>query len=128
MSQELSQPNGNGLDRYHTFAGVLAGDLTARLAEPFPPAAYKGVPGGADLTDINTGFTIERLGQVFGPAGLGWWVDYPVENVELVEKGKSPWVIIKRAELVYVLIDEQGGERLCRIPCTGGNQNGTGLQ
>lgn len=56
-----------------TLTGIPVSQVAEKLAEPFDnPAAYKGVPGGADLTDIGTGWMIERTTQVFGLRGLGW--------------------------------------------------------
>jgi hypothetical protein len=52
-----------------TLSGVPASQITMRLAEPFnDPKAYKAVPGGADLTDINTGFMLERVNEVLESA------------------------------------------------------------
>ena len=59
-------------DKLFTLTGLPISQIVEKLAEPFEPQAYRGVPGGADLTDINTGYMIERATQVFGLRGLGW--------------------------------------------------------
>ncbi len=74
-----------------TLTGVPANEVPAKLAELFEDKkAYKGVPGGANLTDINTGFMIERATQVFGLRGLGWRLDYQSEHLEVERRRQAP--------------------------------------
>jgi hypothetical protein len=116
------------LDKWKTLTGVPAGEIADRLEVPFDdPAAYKKITGGtagaAGLTDIETAWMVMRLNEVFGPYGLGWWLDWDVEDVIISDDPKRPSVAVKRAEFTYLLLDEEGNERVCIAPCTGGSQN-----
>lgn len=117
------------LAKLKTWTGLPAGEVAERLREPFEDAqAYKAIQGGAAgaarLTDIDTAWMIERVNEVFGPYGLGWTLDWRVEDVILMgEDPKRLTVAVKRAEFRYVLIDESGQERVCVAPCCGGSQN-----
>ena len=117
------------LAKLKTWTGLPAGEVAERLREPFEDAqAYKAIQGGAAgaarLTDIDTAWMIERVNEVFGPYGLGWTLDWRVEDVILMgEDPKRMMVAVKRAEFRYVLIDESGQERVCVAPCCGGSHN-----
>src|SRR5512136_3246721 len=76
-------------DKLFTLTGVPVSQIVEKLAEPFEPQAYKGVPGGADLTDINTGYMIERATQVFGLRGLGWKLEYSPEAMVFIGLGEG---------------------------------------
>jgi hypothetical protein len=109
----------------HTFTGVPAGEIAARLAEPFnDPLAYKGVPGGADLTDISTGFMLERVTQVFGPKGLGWNFLFERADLQLLNPGeKRVLAHLKYAVFQYTLFAADGQAHTCEIPTSGVNAN-----
>jgi hypothetical protein len=96
-------------DKLFTLTGVPVSQIVDRLAEPFEPQAYRGVPGGADLTDINTGYMIERATQVFGLRGLGWKLEYSPENMLLIGlgEGKRLTAHLKYAVFSYALANEQ---------------------
>ncbi len=98
-------------DKLFTLTGVPVSQIVEKLAEPFDPQAYKGVPGGADLTDINTGYMIERATQVFGLRGLGWKLEYSPENMAFIGLGEGKRVTahLKYAVFSYALVNEQGG-------------------
>jgi len=97
-------------DKLFTLTGVPISQIVEKLAEPFDPQAYKGVPGGADLTDINTGYMIERATQVFGLRGLGWKLEYSPENMVFIGLGEGKRVTahLKYAVFSYALVNEQG--------------------
>ncbi len=97
-------------DKLFTLTGVPVSQIVEKLAEPFEPQAYKGVPGGADLTDINTGYMIERATQVFGLRGLGWKLEYSPENMVFIGLGEGKRVTahLKYAVFSYALVNEQG--------------------
>lgn len=97
-------------DKLFTLTGVPVSQIVEKLAEPFDPQAYKGVPGGADLTDINTGYMIERATQVFGLRGLGWKLEYSPENMVFIGLGEGKRVTahLKYAVFSYALVNEQG--------------------
>ena len=100
-------------DKLFTLTGVPVSQIVERLAEPFEPRAYSGVPGGADLTDINTGYMIERATQVFSLRGLGWKLEYSPENMQFIGlgEGKRMTAHLKYAIFSYALINEQ--EEIC---------------
>lgn len=109
----------------HTFTGIPAAEIPSRLAEPFDdPAAYKGVPGGADLTDISTGHMLERVTQVFGPKGLGWNFRFSQDDVEIANPGdKRTLVRLKYAVFQYTLFAASGETHTCEIATSGANAN-----
>ena len=109
----------------HTFTGIPAGEIPARLAEPFTdPLAYKGVPGGADLTDISTGHMLERVTQVFGPKGLGWNFLFDRDDLEFVNPGdKRVLVRLKYAVFRYTLFAADGQAHTFEIATSGANAN-----
>ena len=108
-----------------TFTGIPAAEIPARLAEPFDdPRAYKGVPGGADLTDINTGHMIERITQVFGPKGLGWNFLFNKDDVEIASSSeKRVLVRLKYAVFQYTLFNAEGQPQIFEIVTSGANAN-----
>lgn len=107
--------------KYTTFTGVKAEEIPAKLSERFTPEAYKGVPGGADLTDINTGFMIERITQVFGPKGLGWNLIYDPASLRIGD-GNRPLARID-ATFTYALWDDKDQRLDCAFQVSGVNQN-----
>jgi hypothetical protein len=96
-------------DKLFTLTGVPVSQIVERLAEPFEPQAYRGVPGAADLTDINTGYMIERATQVFGLRGLGWKLEYEPQNMLLIGlgEGKRLTAHLKYALFSYALVNDQ---------------------
>lgn len=107
--------------KYTTFTGVKAEDIPAKMAERFPNEAYKGVPGGADLTDINTGFMIERLTQVFGPKGLGWNLICDTSSLRIGDSNRP--LARMDATFTYALWDDKDQRLDCAIQVSGVNQN-----
>jgi len=59
-----------------TLTGMTLEEVAVRLDEQLPQDAYKPVPGGADLTDIDPNFMRKVLNDVFGVCGYGWGYDY----------------------------------------------------
>jgi hypothetical protein len=108
-----------------TFTGIPAADIPSRLAEPFDdPKAYKGVPGGADLTDINTGHMLERITQVFGPKGLGWNFQFDKDDLEVVNPDeKRVMARLRYAVFKYTLFSADGQAHNFEIATSGANTN-----
>lgn len=108
-----------------TLTGIPVDQVVAKLAEPFEPQAYKGVPGGADLTDINTGYMIERATQVFGLRGLGWKLEYSPTDLVFIGLGEGKRVTahLKYAVFSYALVDEKGEIRWYPIITGGASAN-----
>jgi hypothetical protein len=115
------------IDNLFTLTGIPVEQISARLAEPFDdPKAYKPVPGGADLTDINTGHMLERVNQVFGPKGLGWNLLFSKDDVEVIgdpATAKRIMVRLTYARFQYTLVDGQGERQVYEIPTGGVNTN-----
>lgn len=117
------------IQTWKTTAGVAVEKIAALLAEIFTDAekAYKAVPGGADLTDINTGHMIERVTQVFGIKGLGW--NFRWEPDDLVFIGDLAGATVrctahlKNAVFSYCLVDEAGETHWYAIQTSGMNTN-----
>ena len=110
-----------------TQTGIPVDQISVRLAEPFDdPQAYKPVPGGADLTDICTGYMLERVNQVFGPKGLGWNLLFSKDDVEVIgdpATAKRIMVRLTYALFQYTLVDAQGERQVYEIPTGGVNTN-----
>ena len=112
-------------NQFFTFTGIAAAEIPSRLAEPFnDPQAYKGVPGGADLTDINTGHMLERITQVFGPKGLGWNFQFNKDDLEVVKPDeKRVMARLRYAVFQYTLFSADGQSRNFEIATSGANTN-----
>jgi hypothetical protein len=113
------------MTKLFTFTGIPVMEIPAKLAEPFnDPKAYKGVPGGADLTDICTGHMIERITQVFGPKGIGWNFLWSAEDMEILNPlERRVLARLKQAVFSYVLLDESGAPHPFEIQTSGANAN-----
>jgi hypothetical protein len=109
--------------KYTTFTGIKAEEIPNALSNRFPPEAYKAVGGSsADLTDINTGFMIERVTAVFGPKGLGWNLIYNPND--LSSGGDSGRTVARlNATFIYSLWDDQGTKFDCAFPVSAVNEN-----
>ncbi len=112
-------------DKLFSLTGIPVSQIVDRLALPFEPQAYRGVPGGADLTDINTGYMIERATQVFGLRGLGWKLEYSPEDMVFIGLGEGKRVTahLKYAVFSYALINEQDLVNWYPIITGGANTN-----
>ena len=55
-----------------TLNGYSINELPTLLDQPLPPQAYKQIPGGAGLTDIDAGWQRRAFNKIFGLYGLGW--------------------------------------------------------
>lgn len=60
-----------------TLTGIDFSEIQAKLNEPLPAAAYQEIPYGPmkGKTDISGERVRDRFDQVFGPMGLGWWIE-----------------------------------------------------
>ncbi|MBN1888185.1 MAG: hypothetical protein JW850_09350, partial [Thermoflexales bacterium] len=110
------------LDKLQTLTGRLITEIGEILAQPLDPGAYKGVPGGADLTDIGTAWMLEKLHEVFGPSGLGWKLTYDPNDLDWFgTETKRPWAILKTAQFQYLVVDAESGEQTwVAVQCNGG--------
>ena len=114
-----------------TLTGMTLEEVSVRLDEQLPQDAYKPVPGGADLTDIDPNHMRKVLNEVFGVCGFGWGYDYDAStirsrtDVRTNRSGKEYTVIIVTLsflELWYKLvIDDE--VLVCNVPATGSSEN-----
>jgi len=117
------------IQTWKTTAGVAVEKIAGLLAEIFADAdkAYKAVPGGADLTDINTGHMIERVTQVFGIKGLGWNFRWEPDDLvfigDLAGASARCTAHLKNAVFSYCLADEAGETHWFEIQTSGMNTN-----
>lgn len=115
---------------YTTYTGIPFEEIPQRLSKPFEdPRAYRGIPGAADLTDINTGHMLDRVTQVFGMKGVGWNLLFSPDNMEILFKDGELRVTarLRYAEFVINLIDGEGEIFSARIPTSGANTNELGF-
>ncbi len=105
-----------------TLTGLTLAELAAKLDEQLPADAYKAVPGGADLTDIDPNYMNRALNAVFGLCGIGWGYDYNPDAIELRSGEKRMFATVSKLTLWYKLTD---GEvmRVFEVQATGGNDN-----
>ena len=82
----------------------MINDLLKKLREPLPEAALKQHPTKKYLTVINNAFVVERLNDVFGPAG--WHATY-----EIIEKDAG--MVVAKCRLTAddntIQIEQYGG-------------------
>ena len=113
-----------------TLTGLTLAEAAVRLDEQLPPDAYKPVPGGADLTDIDPNHMRKVLNEIFGVCGYGWGYQYNPETIrsrtEVREgrRGDRTVIVVTLAYLKfwYKLLD---GDDLivCEVPATGSSEN-----
>ena len=114
-----------------TLTGLTLAEAGAMLDDELPASAYKPVPGGADLTDINPNHMRRVLNDVFGLCGHGWGYKYSPDNVHTrsevrVNKyGKERTVIIAVVKYLEFWYKLQNGSALenCTVPATGSSEN-----
>jgi hypothetical protein len=114
-----------------TLTGMTLEEVSVHLDEQLPADAYKPVPGGADLTDIDPNHMRKVLNEVFGVCGYGWGYDYDAStirsrtDIRTNRSGKEYTVIIVTLsflELWYKLaIDDE--VLVCNVPATGSSEN-----
>ncbi len=84
-----------------------------------PKCALKEIKAGRlkGMSDINPMWRIEKLTEVFGPCGFGWWYEITEKHLEHdpITKQTAAFVDIK----LYV-VDPESGKESRAIPGTGG--------
>ena len=114
-----------------TLTGLTLEEVAVRLDEQLPADAYKPVPGGADLTDIDPNYMRRVLNEVFGVCGYGWGYDYDAStirsrtDVRTNSRGKEYTVIIVTLSFLnfWYKLDDDGEIFVCRVPATGSSEN-----
>ena len=109
--------------------GVPWEEVRRRLDEELPAAAYKPIPGGAKLTDVNHAYAYPIMDELFGPFGYGWGLEW--ETVEVHERqtargGTTYVAIVPRAVFWYRIVilrgDGRSEERIA-VAVSGGSEN-----
>lgn len=122
----------NIMQDWKTLTGLTLGEAINRMAEILPPAAYKKVPGAADLTDIDPAHLTETATKVFGPCGIGWAFHYDPANLEVrwVERTKRSGDVyetyeaeLKQLTLRYAYVADDTVRWSEPIPANGGVDN-----
>ena len=120
------------LDDLKTFSGLTLKELAVKFDEQLPPDAYKEVPGGAGLTDIDPGYMKQVLNIVFGLCGIGWGYHYDPNDLKVevgvksTSKGDKPAVYATLAQLTfwYKLVGTDPTQELTiTIPASGASDN-----
>jgi hypothetical protein len=114
-----------------TFTGLSLEEASAKLDKELPADAYKKVPGGANLTDINPNYMRMILNEVFGMCGFGWGYDYdPIamttRNEERTKRNGTKYSVVVAAlthlTFWYRLQDDTNIVE-CSIPASGASDN-----
>lgn len=103
------------LNRWRTLTGAPAAQIPRRLsralqARPSDPADPEG-PWAAQA--------VRLLTDLFGPYGLGWALHWEAADLAILGDPARPTLAVKRAELRYTLVDDEGRERTAAAPCAG---------
>ena len=114
-----------------TLTGMSLEDVAVRLDEQLPADAYKPVPGGADLTDIDPNHMRKVLNEVFGVCGFGWGYDYDPStirsrtDVRTNKSGREYTVIIVTLSFLNFWYKLHEGDEVvvCHVPATGSSEN-----
>ena len=108
-----------------TLTGMTIENLREALDQNFEPAAYKNIPGGADLTDIDPAYMKKCLNDVFGICGLGWGYEYNPADMVIEAGSKADWTgaFLKAGIFWFKLVDDSGQEHKVTIQASGGSEN-----
>lgn len=110
-----------------TLTGIEYLSIPDFMANPLAESAFKPHATKSFLTEINPGHTRQRITECFGPAGIGWGLDFQPEHIKTWETqtsgGKARYnVAILYAEFWYILDDSDNKQRF-KISVTGGSDN-----
>jgi len=101
------------IDKAVTLTGIPVMEVPNALARVLPPAAYSEIKGTRKkgMTDTKPHFVRQRLTEIFGVCGIGWWVEpYGEIHSELdpdPEKS-NPWTSTAVVMFYFNYIDENG--------------------
>ena len=120
-----------------TLNGYLVKDLPVILDQPLPPQAYKQIPGGAGLTDIDAGWQRRAFNKIFGLYGLGWGFEFEHSQIDIRHEevqGKNGLKVVPFSRVYgrfwFAYVDADGKTQKASFPVTGANSNqsGTGAE
>ena len=107
-----------------TLTGIHALKLPEVLDRPLPNSAYKVIPGGANLTDIDASWQRRAFNSIFGLYGIGWGFDFIPENVDVRNEpnknGKMESLVRIIGHFWFILTDGKENRKVS-YPVTGGN-------
>ena len=114
-----------------TLTGMTLAEVAIKLDEQLPPDAYKPVPGGAKLTDIDPNHMRKVLNEVFGVSGYGWGYEFDPDtirsrtDIRVNSQGKEYTVIIVTLAYLNFWYKLDAGDEVvvCNIPATGSSEN-----
>jgi hypothetical protein len=114
-----------------TLTGLTLAELAAKLDAQLPAEAYKAVPGGADLTDIDPNYMRKVLNECFGLCGVGWGYAYNAADMHTETQERSgangkrmvQAATLKHLRFWYRLADPEGHQVTCEIDASGGSEN-----
>ena len=108
-------------------------ELSTLLDQPLPPQAYKALPGGAGLTDIDASWQRRAFNKIFGVYGLGWGFEFEAKDLELrheevvTAKGSRVTPFARVYGRFWIAVKNDAGEvSKISFPVTGANGNQTG--
>lgn len=114
-----------------TLTGLTLAELAVRLDAELPAEAYKAVPGGADLTDIDPNYMRKVLNECFGLCGVGWGYAYNAADMQTETQERSgssgkrtvQVATLKHLRFWYKLAGPDGDQVTCEIDASGGSEN-----
>lgn len=114
-----------------TLTGLRLDELAERLDAQLPAEAYKAVPGGADLTDIDPNYMRKVLNACFGLCGVGWGYSYNAADMHTETQERSgangkrtvQAATLKHLRFWYRMVDPDGRQVTCEIDASGGSEN-----
>lgn len=85
-----------------------------------PEAALKPIKGGRlkGMSDINPMWRIQKLTEMFGPCGIGWW--YEVTNRQIYEDSITKQAVCF-VDINLYYVDPESGKCSAPIPGMGGS-------
>jgi len=121
------------IESVKTMTGLRIEEALARLDEQLPADAYKPVPGGVELTDIDPNWMRKVLNEVFGLCGFGWGYKYASTDLTTrVEtrysaRGDERMVIVATLSHLEFWYRLAAGSVLhfCTVHASGGSENST---
>ncbi len=120
-----------------TLNGYSINELPTLLDQPLPPQAYKQIPGGAGLTDIDAGWQRRAFNKIFGLYGLGWGFEFEHNQIDIRHEevqGKNGLKVVPFSRVYgrfwFAYVDADGKTQKASFPVTGANSNqsGTGAE
>ena len=90
-----------------TFKRILVEEIPNALARVLPPQAYSEIKGTRKkgMTDTKPHFMRQRIEEIFGVSGHGWWFVVEEMSSEFDESKNNPWTSTCRILFYYRFTD-----------------------